>query len=267
MRFRAIRHWLCVLSAVLGCGLLAGHAAEPEKTDGTGVPVKERQTAREALSWFNGWIGEWRGVGQVRRGSSQGAWRETSAFAWNFADGTATIDWRLKDGRHMESARIGWDVDAQRLTLAVKSADGATRSFTGRRTKDSVVFESAPDAEGLVAVIHMNLLNENRCVVLFEERRDGQNFSRRLGEVGCTREGTRLATSEGTGPECVVTGGAGTIRVSHEGRTWFVCCSGCRDAFEDDPKGILAEYQVKLETRRKADSKVQAAPGAPEPGN
>ena len=31
--------------------------------------------------------------------------------------------------------------------------------------------------------------------------------------------------------------------VMHKGKTYYVCCTGCRDAFNDDPEGILAEYE------------------------
>jgi YHS domain-containing protein len=87
-------------------------------------------------------------------------------------------------------------------------------------------------------------------LVLYETRRSEQSFYSRVGEVGYTREGTRLASSGNSGPECVVTGGAGTIKVSHEGKTYYVCCTGCRDAFNDDPAGILADYRAKLAEKK-----------------
>ncbi len=48
-----------------------------------------------------------------------------------------------------------------------------------------------------------------------------------------------------------MTGGAGTIRVSYKGKSYYVCCTGCRDAFNDDPEGILADYRARLEERKK----------------
>jgi YHS domain-containing protein len=33
-----------------------------------------------------------------------------------------------------------------------------------------------------------------------------------------------------------VTGGLGTIAVSYKGQTYYVCCGGCKDAFEADPE-------------------------------
>ena len=72
----------------------------------------------------------------------------------------------------------------------------------------------------------------------------------RSGEVGYTREGAKLASSDQTGPECVVSGGVGTIKVSYKGETYFVCCTGCRDAFNDDPETFLTEYKARLEKKK-----------------
>jgi YHS domain-containing protein len=83
-------------------------------------------------------------------------------------------------------------------------------------------------------------------LILFEKRPEQQSFFTRSGEVGYQRQGTKIAAVGGTGPICVVTGGAGTIAVTHKGKTYYVCCTGCRDAFLDDPEGTLATYEKKL---------------------
>jgi YHS domain-containing protein len=109
---------------------------------------------------------------------------------------------------------------------------------------------SEPDVDEMISRITLRQLNDKRMLVLYEKRRADQSFYARVGEVGYTREGTRLASSDSSGPECVVTGGEGTIKVMHEGKTYYVCCTGCRDAFNDDPVGILADYRAKLEKKR-----------------
>jgi hypothetical protein len=72
----------------------------------------------------------------------------------------------------------------------------------------------------------------------------------RLAEVGSTRRGSDFAKGSG-GPECIVTGGLGTIEVQHQGRTYFVCCTGCRDAFNDDPEAAIAEYRDRKAAEKK----------------
>jgi hypothetical protein len=63
-------------------------------------------------------------------------------------------------------------------------------------------------------------------------------------QVAFTKKGETFGTAEKK-PECVVTGGLGTIQVSHKGMTYYVCCSGCRDAFNENPEKILAAYEKK----------------------
>ena len=70
-------------------------------------------------------------------------------------------------------------------------------------------------------------------------------FAKKL-EVGYTREGVTFGVEAGgKKPVCVVTGGLGTMTVSYMGQTYYVCCTGCRDAFNDNPAKILAEFNKK----------------------
>ena len=65
-------------------------------------------------------------------------------------------------------------------------------------------------------------------------------------EVGYTREGVTFGVEAGgKKPQCVVTGGLGTMAVTYMGTTYYVCCSGCRDAFNENPAKIIAEYMKK----------------------
>ena len=86
--------------------------------------------------------------------------------------------------------------------------------------------------------------------MLLEKRPEQQSFFTRVAEIGYQRDGTRLAVAGNSGPECVVTGGLGTIAVTHQGKTYYVCCTGCRDAFNDDPEGILADYKKRKEAEK-----------------
>ena len=66
----------------------------------------------------------------------------------------------------------------------------------------------------------------------------------RLGEWGGTRIGSGFGQGGG-GPECVVTGGYGSMKVVHDGQSYYVCCSGCREVFLENPKQVLADYRDK----------------------
>ena len=42
-----------------------------------------------------------------------------------------------------------------------------------------------------------------------------------------------------------VSGGIGTIPVTYMGKTYYVCCTGCRDAFRDEPEKYIKEFEAR----------------------
>jgi len=89
------------------------------------------------------------------------------------------------------------------------------------------------------------LLHANRYLY----REEGKKLFTRLYQVGATKEGVAFATGDGK-PECIVSGGLGTMKVSYMGETYYVCCTGCRDAFNDDPEKYVKEYKAKLAKKK-----------------
>ena len=216
-----------------------------------GQTVVPANAEKAALAQFNPWIGEWRGAGQVKRGSTRGAWREDGEFVWKFDKKSVTIEYKVKDSKHIKSGVLSWDAKAKQYALAAEFENGTKYEYAGKFEDGALELESKPDQNDFVSRLTFRQLNENRMLLLYEQRKSTQTIYQRIGEVGYTREGTRLAASDSTGPECVVTGGAGTMKVTHKGQTYYVCCTGCRDAFNADPEGIIAEYKAKLSEKNK----------------
>ncbi len=233
------RLWLLVVA-----GLLFVHRPTPAREPETpgGVDHEARKTA---LGEFNSLIGKWRGVGQPRRGSNQGAWQEQAEWAWNFQGGEPSVQVKVNDGKLADSLQLTYDSVAKDYVGTLMTPEGQIeKNYRGRLEKDGKLVLSATVGDE-VKQITITRLNEKRTLVLFEKRSSSQASFNRVAEVGYTREGTRLATSSTSGPECIVTGGAGTIEVKYKGQTYYVCCSGCRQAFDDDPEGVIAEAAVR----------------------
>jgi YHS domain-containing protein len=216
----------------------------------------EKKTAiKSALAAYQDLVGGWRGTALPKRGASTGGWIEKAEWRWKFDGDNVALEYAVTDGKLLRSALMSFDPQAKalRLTtveLGAKKDDVIEREYVGTLDGNKLIFDT-PAKEGIEGRrITVTRLNEKRTLVLFEQRAAGQNFFNRIAEVGYTREGTRLAESDQTGPICVVTGGAGTIKVSYKGETYWVCCTGCRDAFNDDPEGVLADYQKMLEARK-----------------
>ncbi len=206
------------------------------------------QSARKALERFNSLIGEWRGTGQVRRGSNRGAWRESGEFVWDFSGDEPAVKYLVKGGKHVDEGLITWNRQ-DHFHLALKIGDEQSRDYTGDWDKDKLILVSKPDEKQIQYRFTITPLNEKRTLVLHEKTSSGGESFFRVAEVGYTRAGTRLALPGGGRRECVVTGGTGQTAVSYNGETYYVCCSGCKQAFDDDPEGIIAEFKAKLKAR------------------
>ncbi len=157
----------------------------------------------------------------------------------------------VTDGKLLKSARITFDDKANLFRATVELPGGSTRDYSGKFEDDRLVLDSQPDAKQEQHRITVTRLNDKRTIVLFEKKRANARAGVRVAEVGYTREGTRLAVEGGDGPECVVTGGKGTIAINYKGQTYHVCCSGCKQAFSENPEKILAEYKQRVEARNK----------------
>jgi YHS domain-containing protein len=189
-----------------------------------------------------------------RRGSREGAWTEKAEWVWSFGKEGVAVDYKIDQGKQLESGRVTYDPQRKVYRLAGKFADETSRQYTGKLDENKLLFESPPDEDGYVHLLTISSVNEKRSLVLYQKRREESKFLARVAEVGYTRAGTSLAV-EGAGEiECIVTGGKGTTPVTYKGETYYVCCSGCKLAFDDDPEGVIAEYKQKVAERKKAQN-------------
>jgi YHS domain-containing protein len=209
-----------------------------------------RRKDQLALKAYGTLVGEWKGTGQVQRGSGRGAWRESATWAWKLSASSAALEMKLADGKYLKSGLLRPAADSGTFEFAATLADDSVRTFRGKPGSRDVLVLAATDDDPGLHRITLTPLHETRFLVLLEARDEGAGKLRRLGEVGYTRQGVAFAVGESY-PLCVVTEGRGTIRVQYQGKEYWVCCSGCKDLFDDDPAAVIAE----AEQRKKAKAK------------
>ncbi len=224
------------------------------------APGSVTPTPREALARFNELIGEWRGIGQPKRGSNRGAWSEKARWQWDFTQPAPQITMQSPASKLLRSLRLSFDTRSQRYQLAAEFAgESKPVHFVAADPKKLVFTEINPRPDAARRRVTLQILGENRVTLLVER---GTSRLQRVAGIGYTRKGTSLAGRGNGQPECIVTGGAGTIRVSYKGKTYFVCCTGCQQAFEDDPEAILADYYTRMAARKKPASGKPGNPGS-----
>jgi YHS domain-containing protein len=214
-------------------------------------PQPGRRADQEALKPFAGLVGDWRGTGQPQRGSAKGAWTETGGWAWKLSPDHAALELTVGKGKFLRSATLRRGKGPNAFALDAVLADGAKRTYVGTHAEKKPLALTAepPDGDGPRRVV-LTPLHDTRFLLLFEGAgAEGSGF-RKLAEVGYTRQGVAFAAGE-SGPLCIVTEGRGTTQVSYKGKTYWVCCSGCKDLFNDDPEAVLAEAAAREKAKQK----------------
>ena len=247
-KLRRVSRLLLLTLAIAPAGLmlaLADDAAVKPLTPAA------KAASQAALEEFNGLIGGWRGSAQPVRNSTKGAWAEKAEWVWDIKKNAIALEYQIKDGQALQRGRLTYDPEQKLYHLQATLPDKSTRDYTGKLVEKKLVLDSQADTADYVHRITLTQLNEKRTLVLFEKRPAGGERFTRVVEVGYTREGTNLAVEGAGEPECIVSGGKGTMQVSYKGKNYWVCCTGCRDAFNDDPEGILAEAAERAEKKKK----------------
>jgi len=212
-------------------------------------PRDQIRTDQAALAACQELVGAWKGAGQPQRGSNKGAWTEAADWKWQFDQGRAWLQVDLADGKYWRSARLAVGEKPGQFDFTAQAADGQTEErFTGSRNDEGKLIVSRENAPaGRPARVTIAVVAEGaRLTLLLEQTATDGKFAR-LAELGYTRVGSDFGQG-GSGPECVVTGGKGTIAVEYQGQTYYVCCTGCRDAFKENPGKILAEFAARKRT-------------------
>jgi hypothetical protein len=207
---------------------------------------------RTALRGFQELIGGWRATGEPATGTSaekaKGFWKESINWSWKFKGDDAWLIFTIDKGKYFKNGEVHHQSDGEKFQVILTSLDGKKQTFEGKLTANGrkLVAERTDADRTDDARLTISLVGEIRFQYALETRPRDRRLYTKLFQVGATREGESLAGSaKSSQPECVVSGGLGTMKVSHKGETFYVCCSGCLDAFKENPEKYIKEFKEK----------------------
>lgn len=209
------------------------------------------KTQRQALAPLGDLIGTWKGTGipsGSRDDKSKAFWIETIACEWQFKGEDAWLKLSFEKGKYFSVGELRYLPDSELYRVTLQTLTKESWTFTGPLKEKVLTLARTADGEEQKLVI--TVLHENRFLYRFESRPQGKGLFARKYQVGATKEGIPFAAGDGR-PECVVSGGLGTTPVSYMGKTYYVCCSGCRDEFRDNPKKYVDEFEAKKGNKSK----------------
>src|SRR5262245_25249308 len=225
---------LCVLA--LGLVALAADKKDP--------------TPREALQGLNEFIGKWTGNGGPDKPNpaSKDLWKETVGWAWKFKGDDAWLTLEIKDGKYFKGGEVRWLADKKLYQMKLIDRADKEQVFEGQLQGDPpvLVLERVDPDTKETQQIKMNTTNDGIRLNLFFARKpkDRTLFTKDY-VVSYNKDGESIGGAKDRSKECVVTGGLGTMQVSYMGKTYWVCCTGCRDAFMDNPEKFIKEFEAR----------------------
>ena len=234
-----MRSMIGILCAAALAMPLTGRAADDSSADA-------RKTALQDL---NEYIGSWKGSGgpdKPRPGPKDPTWNEQIAWSWHFKGDDAWLSFAVKDGKYLSGGEVRYLPARKVYRLTAVDAKKQKLEFDGKLdSKGYLVFDRADKATGETQQLTMNLAGDGaRFIYRYATRPKGGTVFTRQYMVAASKEDESLGATAKKN-ECVVTGGLGTIPVTYMGETFYVCCTGCRDAFNDDPAKFVKEYKEK----------------------
>lgn len=246
----------------ISLGSAQSSSAISSTSEGRSLSDEEhRQKLMEAMMPLQVLLGTWRGTTQREFGQFKAT--DEPNWVWDFQTDrkSPAMVMTSSDSPYIREARLTYLPEKECFQLKVTDSEGIHRTLEGT-FKEPVQEFQGDDQQMHVRYkleltevdpaqprdqwqIAFNQQENNRYLQEMAKKR-GANFLR-VDTVAAQRQGTSFAKSDaGYGEkECVISGGLGTIQLTHKGKSYWVCCTGCKAAFEEDPESWIAEYNKK----------------------
>lgn len=235
-----------------------------------GEPADEKSIVK-ALQPFNVLLGEW--SGKTKKQFEGFAKIDSQKWVWDFKTDREQPSVAMASDKNIyfHHAWLTYVTDKQLFRMTVEEPDKQKRILEGtwtdggepRQESDGkkpqwtykLQLTQVEPAEGDLLRVEFFLRENNEYMVtLFRKPAKSMQFTQ-VDVVRAQREGTSFAVadSDNPGPKCIVSGGLGTMTVTHNGKSYPVCCTGCKAAFEEDPERWLAKLAKQEAEMKKND--------------
>lgn len=185
-------------------------------------PAPAPATTKEAMMKVQLVVGEWKCTAMPKEMEGQRPWTEKASWTFKIEKDDYRLELTVKDGVFWKGGTLAYDVEKKiyRFTATLPSDEKRAYEGSYREKEKTLALEQTGDAWPKQKLV-FSLLRDNRYLVDLEEQSAKEREWTVKAQVGCTKEGVPFA--KGTGPLCVVTGGAGSISVPYKGKTYYVC--------------------------------------------
>lgn len=212
-------------------------------------------------------LGTWQGI--IRNASRN----EVHDWVWDLKSDPVfpALVLSVPEGEFFSSARITYDPRIDQYLMTTEDAEGLKRSFTGNFIAEprNVPSEDGKSVERTFQLELTEVDDETRSTryqYVFKQQHNnrylvdvkrarGRAAFRLVDVIGSQRDGVSFAKADDDYGDktCIISGGLGTSTVSYKGKTYYVCCSGCKAAFEDEPERWIARLEEQKAEKMKSN--------------
>jgi hypothetical protein len=199
---------------------------------------------KEALQALQDYIGGWKGNGTSEKNKTE-IWKETANWSWRFKSKDVFLSVEMPESKTFKKGEMRFLPKKGAYELTLTDRNDKKQIFEGELKKGSLILERLdPDSKDTQQIKINTAGGGLRLVVTYSTKLDGRTLFNKQFQVAYTKEGENFGAAAKKN-ECVVTGGLGTMTVTYMGQTYYVCCSGCRDLFNENPAKIIKEYLAR----------------------
>jgi len=218
-------------------------------------------SVRSALKPLQILIGSW-------NGTSRNAALDQPGWAWDLKTDPKQPALKIKSekGKYIREGRLTFHPSSQEYEFTATDGDGKQHNFRGtfsepvqdvpgddkklQRTYKLQLTEQEADSTGEQWRLVINQQENNRYILEVDRKRGTGSFNR-VDTINTQREGTSFALSDTDYGDktCIISQGLGTISVSYNGKSYWVCCSGCKAAFDEEPERWIAKFEEMQKTK------------------
>lgn len=243
----------------------AGSDGTPE-TPGVSTAPPKFEDVVAALKPIQIVMGKWQGIVQ------KAARSEVHDWVWDLKTDPVfpALVLSIPDGEFFSNARITYDPRTRKYKMTTVDDESVKRSFVGdftaapkdvpsddgksvERTFQLEFTEESGESRGTRYQYVFNQQHNNRYLVNVKRAR-GKAAFRLVDVIGSQRDGVSFAKADDDYGDktCIISGGLGTSTVSYKGKTYYVCCSGCKAAFDDEPERWIARLEEQKAEKMKS---------------
>jgi hypothetical protein len=213
-------------------------------------------------------LGKWQGL--IRNASRS----EVHDWVWDLKTDPVfpALVLSIPEGEFFTNARLTYDPRLEKFLMTTVDDEDVKRTFTGEfiaepkdvpsddgktveRTFQLELTEDSDAGRGIRYQYIFKQQHNNRYLVDVNRARGKAKF-RQFDVIGSQRDGVSFAKADDDYGDktCIISGGLGTSTVTYKGRTFYVCCSGCKAAFDDEPERWIARMEQQKSEKMKANN-------------